>query len=69
MIVTYCPHSKNIHNLKYMEFVIFVILNIFEKNKKVFYHMSMTYKTKLKFIIQGKKPKIINIFGYDSKLW
>jgi hypothetical protein len=30
--------------------------------------MCMTYKTNLYFIIQEKKPKVVNVFLHDSKL-
>ncbi len=30
--------------------------------------MCMTYKTKLYFMIKKQKPKVVNIFWYDSKL-
>ncbi len=68
------PTLKNIHNLKDMEFEIFRNSKYFSKFQKSFTTckwgvMYMTYKTSCILWYKKQKPKVVNIFWYDSKLW
>jgi len=73
MITTYYWHSKNNHNLKFMELKNSKNSKNLSKfqNSRVFYHMwmdvmYMTCKTKLWLMIQETKNKVVSIFWHES---
>jgi hypothetical protein len=75
MIITYYPHSKNIHNLKDVTFNFSLNSKYFSNSKfsKVLITckwgvMCMTYKKKKNLHYKKQKPKVVSTFWYDSKL-
>jgi hypothetical protein len=75
MLIDY-PHSKNIHNLKFVELIFFKIKDLLNKILRFqesfttcqWGVMYMTFKEIFSFMIQEKNLKIINIFSCNFKL-